>query len=92
MNDEIIAQAKALRKDIDELPSVKEYYRVRDLYEKDEELKAMRSEIARLKNEGKEEERKNLLDRYNKHPLVNNYELAKQEVISILSVVKSIID
>lgn len=91
MNDEIIAQAKALRKDIDELPSVKEYYRVRDLYEKDEELKAMRSEIARLKNEGKEEERKNLLDRYNKHPLVNNYELAKQEVISILSVVKSII-
>ena len=60
MNDETIAQAKALRKDIDNLPSVKEYYRVRDLYEKDEELKAMRSEIARLKNEGKEEERKNL--------------------------------
>ena len=92
MNDEIIKQAKSLRHDIDNLPSIKEYYRVKDLYEKDEELKVMRTEIARLKSEGKEEERKNLLERYNKHPLVNNYELAKEEVISILSVIKDIIN
>ena len=90
--DDVILKAKSLRKDIDSLPSVKEYYRVKNLYENDKELKAMRKEIARLKNEGKEEERKNLLDVYNKHPLVNNYEVAKQEVISILSVIKNIID
>ena len=92
MNDDIISQAKELRKSIDELPSVQEYYSVRALYENDKELKKMRSEIARLKNEGKEEERKNLLERYNKHPLVNNYEASKEEVISILSVIKNIID
>ena len=92
MNDDIISQAKELRKSIDELPSVQEYCRVRALYENDKELKKMRSEIARLKNEGKEEERKNLLERYNKHPLVNNYEASKEEVISILSVIKNIID
>ncbi len=92
MNNQIIEQAKTLRKDIDNLPSVQEYYCVKSLYENDEELKAMRKEIARLKVEGKEEERKNLLERYNKHPLVNNYELAKEEVISILSVVKNIIE
>ena len=41
---------------------------------------------------GKEEERKNLLEIYNNHPLVNNYELAKQEVESLLLVIKNIID
>ena len=89
--DKIVEEAKKLREEIDSLPTVKEYYRLRSLYESDEELAKMRKEIARLKSEGKEEERKNLLEVYNNHPLVNNYEVAKQEVESLLLVIKNII-
>ena len=90
--DKIVQDAKKLREEIDNLPTVQEYYHLKSLYETDEELANMRREIARLKNEGKEEERKNLLEIYNNHPLVNNYELAKQEVESLLLVIKNIID
>ena len=89
--DKIVEEAKKLREEIDSLPTVKEYYRLRSLYESDEELAKMRKEIARLKSEGKEEERKNLLEVYDNHPLVNNYEVAKQEVESLLLVIKNII-
>ena len=90
--DKIVQDAKKLREEIDNLPTVQEYYHLKSLYEADEELANMRREIARLKKEGKEEERKNLLEVYNNHPLVNNYELAKQEVESLLLVIKNIID
>ena len=54
--DKIIEEAKALRKDIDSLPEVQEYYRLKTLMENDEELKRLRLEIARLAKEGKTEE------------------------------------
>ena len=89
--DKIIEEAKSLRKGIDNLPEVIEYRRLKSLYESDEELARMRKDIARLKASGKEEERKNLLKIYESHPLVNNYEVAKQEVMDILLVIKNII-
>ena len=90
--DKIIEKAKALRKDIDSLPEIQEYYRLRALMENDEELKRLRKEIARLASEGKTEERKNLLTIYNSHPLVNNYNLAMDEAKSILRAIKDIIN
>ena len=89
--DKIIEEAKSLREDIDSLPEIKEYYRLKELYENDQTLKEMRRDIARLKSEGKEEERNNLLQIYNSHPLVNNYEMAKEEAERILLVIKNII-
>ncbi len=89
--DKIIEEAKSLRDDIDSLPEIKEYYRLKELYENDQTLKEMRRDIARLKSEGKEEERNNLLQIYNSHPLVNNYEMAKEEAERILLVIKNII-
>lgn len=90
--DKLIKQAQEIRNDIDNLDEVKEYYRLKVLYEKDEELKRMRQDIARLKMEGKEEERNNLLKIYNSHPLVSNYNVAMEEVKSILLSVKNIIE
>ena len=90
--DKIIEEAKALRKDIDSLPEIQEYYHLRTLMENDEELKRLRTEIARLAQEGKTEERKNLLAIYNSHPLVNNYNLAMDEAKSILRAIKDIIN
>lgn len=89
--DKIIEEAKSLRDDIDSLPEIKEYYLLKELYENDQTLKQMRRDIARLKSEGKEEERNNLLQIYNSHPLVNNYEMAKEEAERILLVIKNII-
>ena len=90
--DKIIEEAKSLRNDIDSLPEIKEYYRLRNLMENDKELSRLRIEIARLTNEGKLEERKNLLEIYNSHPLVNNYSIAMEEAKSILRTIKDIIN
>ncbi len=90
--DKIIEEAKSLRNDIDSLPEIQEYYRLRELMEKDEELSRLRKEIARLANEGKTEERKNFLAIYNSHPLVNNYNIAMEEAKSILRAIKDIIN
>lgn len=90
--DEIILRAKELRKDIDNLPEIKEYYRLKILYENDEELRKMRKEIARLCSLHKEEEKKNLLNIYNNYPLVNNYEATKEEAQKILLAIKNIIE
>ena len=89
--DKLIEEAKTLREDIDSLPEIKEYYRLKELYENDHSLKEMRENIARLKSEGKEEERNNLLAIYNSHPLVNNYMMAKEEAEHILLVITNII-
>lgn len=90
--DKIVEEAKSLRNDIDSLPEIQEYYRLRDLMENDKELSRLRIEIARLANEGKLEERKNLLEIYNSHPLVNNYNIAMEEAKSILRTIKDIIN
>ena len=89
--DKIIALAKEIREDVDNLPEVKEYYRLKELYENDKELAALRKQIAKLKLEGKEKERNDLLKTYNSHPLVNNYNIAKEEVKEILLNLQNII-
>ena len=89
--DKIIELAKEIRSDIDNLPQVKEYYRLKEIYENSKELKVMRKEIARLKVQGKEKERNELLKAYNSHPLVNNYNIAKDEVKEILLNLQNII-
>ena len=89
--DKLLEASKELRQDIDNLPEVQEYYRLKTIYENDEELKKMRTEIARLKSLGKEEERNNLLNIYNSHPLVVNYEASKEEVENLLRQIKNII-
>ena len=90
--DKIIEEAKSLRNDIDSLPEIQEYYRLKTLMENDEELRRLRTEIARLAKEGKTEERKNLLVVYNANPLVNNYNIAMEEAKSILRAIKDIIN
>lgn len=90
--DEILNKAKEIRRDVDNLPQVKEYYRLKELYENDDELKRLRGEIARLASEGKNKERKALFEIYNSHPLVSNYNQAKEEVIILLNEIKNILD
>ena len=90
--NKILEEAKSLRKDIDSLPEIQEYYRLKTLMENDKELRRLRTEIARLTSEGKVEEKKNLLAIYNANPLVNNYNIAMEEAKSILRAIKDIIN
>ena len=89
--DEVVELAKTLKQEIDKLPEMQEYLRLKTLLEKDEELATMRGEIARLQNEGKTKEKENLLAIYNSHPLVNNFYIAKEEVTNLLSSISQIL-
>ena len=89
--NEVIDKAKEVRKALEELPEVQEYLKLKNLIENDESLAKMRTDIARLKNEGKIQERDNLLKIYQSHPLVNNFYIAKEEVESILKTIQSIL-
>ena len=80
-----------LASELNALPEVQEFLKLKDGLEKDKELKEMRLEIARLTNEGKIEEHDNLLKVYNSHPLVMNYQTAREEVFNLLSQIKNIL-
>ena len=90
--DKVIDKANELSKEILNTPEVKEYLKLKELIENDEELAEFRINIASLANEGKLEERDNLLKIYNSHPLVANYETAKESVKSLLETIKQIIE
>lgn len=87
-----IDSAKELRKEIESLPEVQEYLALKKLYENDKELQEMRTNIARLEAENKLEEKKNLLEVYNSHPLVVNFNLLKEDVKSVLSEINDILN
>lgn len=89
--DKILEKANELSDAIQETPEVKEYLKLKELIEKDEELKELRNNIARLTSENKLEERDNLLKIYNSNPLVNNYEIAKENVKALLKTVADIL-
>ena len=80
-----------LAKELYALPEVKEYLELKESIENDKELKEMRLEIARLTNEGKKEEHDNLLKVYNSHPLVVNYQVAREELYNLLNQIKDIL-
>ena len=86
--DEVLCQLKI---ELDKNPVIQEYLSLKDKVESNPELKAMRLEIARLTNENKKEERDNLLDTYNNHPIMVNYVQAREEVVSLLNEMKNIL-
>ena len=91
MNNELEQSLEALKAELDNSPVIQEYLSLKEVLEKDEELKKMRDEIARLTSENKLEERDALLAIYNSHPIVSNYEQARQEVINLLNQIKDIL-
>ena len=80
-----------LASEIKALPEVQEFLQLKESLEKDEELKKMRLEIARLTSENKIEEHDNLLKVYNSHPLVVNYLIAREEIYNLLNQIKDIL-
>ncbi|HPS19251.1 MAG TPA: YlbF family regulator [Bacilli bacterium] len=89
--DKIAQLTDELASDLQELPEIKEFLRLKKLMETNKELADMRSNIARLTQDNKEEEKANLLAIYNSHPLVNNYNIAKEEAARILRTIQNIL-
>lgn len=81
-----------LKDRLDQLPLINEFLRVKEIYEKDAELVEMRENIARLASEGKKEEHQALLDIYNSHPIVVNYNLLREDVGNLLNEIKEILE
>lgn len=80
-----------LKTALDNNEEIKEYLSLKEIVENDPELKKMRQEIARLTNEGKVEEKNNLIETYNSHPIVVNYNESRTEVINLLNQIKTIL-
>ena len=91
MNDNLELSLENLKKELDNSPIIQEYLSLKKIIENDEELKKTREDIARLTNDNKLEERDVLLAIYNAHPIVINYEQAREEVINLLTQIKDIL-
>lgn len=89
--DKIIAATNELREYLETLPEVQEYFRLKSLLESNEELKQLRLNIMDLESKGLVEEKENLQAIYNNHPLVNNFEIYKDEVKALLRKISDVI-
>jgi cell fate (sporulation/competence/biofilm development) regulator YmcA (YheA/YmcA/DUF963 family) len=89
--DKIEELTNRIATDLNSLPEVEEFLRLKELMGTDKELVNMRSEIARLAFEKKEEEKNNLIAIYNSHPIVNNYNVVREEIMNILQTIKDIL-
>ena len=89
--DKVLEKAKELRASIEETGEYKEYIKNKELLENNEDVIALKHNIANLKVQGKLAEAKNLEEIYNNHPLVNNYEASKDSLYQLLKTIESII-
>ena len=88
--DKIIEKAKELKSSLNETKEFKEYLRLKELYDSNDEIASLRIQL--IKNKNNKEQYEKILKEYNSHPLVVNYQTSLKEVESILRVVKDIIE
>ena len=89
--DKVLEKAKELKALIEETPEMKEYLKNKELLENNKDVYELKQNIANLKAQGKLEEAKNLEKLYNKHPLVNNFEVSKEALYELLKTIQNII-
>ena len=90
--DRIIEKTWDLKRNLDELELFKEYKSVKKSIENSEELRELKKQIVRAKNENRIEDQKFLLEQYNTHPLVINFNELEEEVASYLKEVSDILN
>lgn len=86
-----VSEAKKLKELLLQEGEVVEYLRLKELFEADDQLKAMREEIARLSQNEDKNEYNRLKSIYDSHPLVVSYYQAKEDVIKLLNEINEII-
>ncbi len=89
--DKVLEKAKELRLAIKQTPEYIEYMKNKELLENNKDVLELKQNIANLKAQDKYEEAKNLEEIYNKHPLVNNFEVSKDNLYELLKTIQNII-
>lgn len=90
--DKIIELSHKLREELDKLPLFIEYKSTKKEIENNIELKELKKLIVRAKNENRLEDQKKLLQKYNAHPLVVNYNNLQNEVRDYLKEISDILN
>ena len=89
MNKEI-ELAKEIKNELESLPLFEEYERMKKMVDEDKGLKELRHEIKI--NVSNETQKQELLNNYNSHPLVANYNILLKEVSEYLAEISNIIN
>lgn len=90
--DKIIEKSWELRRNLDEIELFKEYKRVKNVVEESEEIKILKRDIVRAKNEGRLLDHKELMDKYNNHPLILNLKELEEEVADYLKEISNLLN
>lgn len=87
-----IELAVELKKEIENDPLIKEYRRIKDLVDSDQDIAKLKKEIALAKTSNNNSLHKELLKKYHEHPLISNLEVLKEEVNDYLSEISKIVN
>ena len=90
--DKVIEAAHELKDELEKLPLIIEYKRIKQLVDTSDELNALKKDIAIAKSHGDDELHKKLLDRYNSHPLMVNLRELSEEVSEYLKQISDIVN
>ncbi len=90
--DKVIEAAHELKDELEKLPLIIEYKRIKQLVDKSDELNALKKDIAIAKSLGDDELHKKLLEQYNSHPLMVNLRELSEEVGEYLKQISDIVN
>ena len=83
--------SKELNELIKTIPEIKEFFRIKEIFESNKELDNLRREIALAKTNKDDERYHSLKEMYDNNPLVQNYNSIRIEVVNILQEINSYI-
>ena len=90
--DDTIKIAEELKSELDKLPLFIEYKKVKNEIVNSDELNSLKKQIALAKQSNDLETHKALLNKYNSHPLMINYQSLQEEVYEYLKQVSDIVN
>ena len=83
--------ALEIREKISELPEAKEYLRLKEIIDKDEEIQQLQKSIIELQNSDKKQEATELLNKLNSMPIVANFQIVKEQLADSLKLISNIL-
>ena len=82
--DRILELTEELKNELDSLPLFQEYKALKKELSGSNEIKELKKQIVRAKNENRLDDHKALLSKYENHPLVSNFNIIELEVKNYL--------
>ena len=90
--DRILELTQELKNELDKLPLFQEYKTLKKELNDSEEIKELKKQIVRAKNENRLDDYKALLTQYENHPLVSNFNMIELEVKNYLKEITEILN